>query len=211
MPVKIDFKKKWKNLYNPPTKKVSIVELPEIQYLMVEGQGDPNTSQEFKDTYAIIFPVAYTLKFMSKTKGKDYVVMPPEALWWADNMNEFLEGNKDNWKWFSIMMIPDYITQEMFEEAIITVKEKKADKLPTTFSKLRFEKYNEGKAAQIMHIGPYSEEHDNIMLIHSAIEDMGGHFDGKKWGQYHHEIYLSDPRRAKPERMKTVIRQPFIL
>lgn len=210
MPVKIDFKKKWKNLYQPPTDKVVMVEVPEIQYLMVEGSGDPNTSQEFKDTYAILYPVAYTLKFMSKGKGKDYVVMPPEALWWADDMTDFLEGNKDNWLWISMMMIPDWITKEQFDEVVVQVKEKKGDELPPTFSKLRFEKYSEGKAAQLMHIGHYSEEHDNIMKIHAFIEEQGGKFDGKVWGQYHHEIYLSDPRRVKPERMKIVIRQPFI-
>ena len=210
MSTKVDWKKKWKHLYKPPTGKVVLVEVPEIQYLMVEGHGDPNISQEYKDTFGIIYPVAYTLKFMSKGKGKDYVVMPPEALWWADDMNDFLTGNKDNWNWLSIMMIPNNITEEMFNEAVEQVRTKKADELPPTFSKLRFEKYNEGKAAQIMHIGPFSEEHENIMKIHQFIKEQGGSFDGKVWGQYHHEIYLSDPRRAKPERMKTVIRQPFI-
>jgi len=210
MPVKIDFKKKWKELYQPPIDRVVLVEVPDIQYLMVEGQGNPNTSQEYKDTFGIIYPVAYTLKFMCKPKGKDYVVMPPEALWWADDMNDFLAGNKDNWKWISIMMIPDFITKELVDEAIKQVKEKKADELPPMFSKLRFETYREGKAAQLMHIGPYSEEHANIMKIHQFIEDQGGKFDGKVWGQHHHEIYLSDPRRNKPEKMKTVIRQPFV-
>lgn len=209
MPVKIDFKKKWKNLYTPPVGKVVEVEVPGIQYLMVEGTGDPNTSQEFKDTYAIIYPVAYTLKFASKANGKDYVVMPPEALWWADDMNDFLAGKKDNWKWFSIMMIPDFITQDMYQAAVESVKEKKADELPPTFSKLQFKKYEEGKAAQLMHIGSYSEETENIQKIHQFIEEQGGTFDGQQWGQYHHEIFLSDPRRAKPESMKTVIRQPF--
>ena len=202
-------KKKWKNLYKPPTGKVVVVEVPEIQYLMVEGTGDPNTSQEFKDSYAILYPIGYTLKFMSKGKGKDYVVMPPEALWGADDMRDFLEGKKDNWIWISMMMVPDWITKEQFDEAIVQVKEKKGDELPPSFSKLRFEKYTEGKAAQLMHIGSYSEEDENIMKIHAFIEEQGGKFDGKVWGQYHHEIYLSDPRRVKPERMKTVIRQPF--
>ncbi|NVM28466.1 MAG: GyrI-like domain-containing protein [Candidatus Helarchaeota archaeon] len=210
MPTKIDFKKKWKHLYRPPTDEVVLVEVPKIQYLMVEGKGDPNTSQEFKDTYAVLYPVAYTLKFASKAKGKDYVVMPPEALWWSDDMEDFLKGNKDQWKWFSIMMQPDFITKEMFEDAIKTVKVKKPD-LPPAISKLRFEVYEEGTAAQIMHIGPYSEETANIEKIHKFIEAQGGKFDGLKWGMYHHEIYLSDPRRAKPDKMKTVIRQPFVM
>ncbi len=209
MPVKIDFKKKWKTLYKPPPGKVVEVEVPEIQYLMVEGTGNPNTCQEFKDSYAILYPVGYTLKFMSKGIGKDYVVMPPEALWWADDMNDFREGKKHNWIWISMMMVPDWITKEQFDEAILQVKDKKGDELPPSFSKLRFGKYTEGKAAQILHIGSYSEETENIMKIHAFIEEQGGKFDGKVWGQYHHEIYLSDPRRVKPEKMKTVIRQPF--
>ncbi|MHA1267485.1 MAG: hypothetical protein ACTSRS_19780 [Candidatus Helarchaeota archaeon] len=101
---------------------------------------------------------------MSKKKGKDYVVMPPEALWWAEDMNDFLKGNKDKWKWFSIMMVLNFITQEMFEDAVHQVEEKKGDALPPAFSQLRFEKYNEGVAAQILHIGPYSEEQENIMI-----------------------------------------------
>jgi len=208
MPVKIDFKKKLKHLYNPSATEVTIVEVPEMQYLMVDGQGDPNTSQEFKDTYAILYPVAYKVKFMSKAKGKDYVVPPPEALWWADDMEDFLAGNKDKWKWTSMLMVPDLITPEMVDEAIQFTKEKKPD-LPPTFSNLRFEKYNEGKAAQIFYIGPYSDEHLTILKIHKVIEEQGGTFDGRI--QKHHEIYLSDPRRANPDKLKTVIRQPFIL
>jgi len=207
MPVKIDFKKKLKHLYNPSAIEVTIVEVPEMQYLMVDGQGDPNTSQEFKDTYQILYPVAYKLKFMSKANGKDYIVPPPEALWWADDMEDFLAGNKDKWKWTSMLMVPDFITPEMVEEAIEFTKEKKPD-LPQTFTNLRFEKYTEGKAAQILYIGPYAEEHAVIMRIHQAIGEQGGTFDGHV--QKHHEIYLSDPRRANPAKLKTIIRQPFI-
>lgn len=207
MPVKTDFKKKLKHLYTPSATEVTIVEVPEMQFLMVDGQGDPNTSQEFKDTYQILYPVAYKVKFMSKAKGKDYVIPPPEALWWADDMEDFLAGNKNKWKWTSMLMVPDIITSEMVDEAIEFTKEKKSD-LPPTFSNLRFEKYNEGKAAQILYIGPYSEEHAVIRRIHQIIEEQGGTFDGHN--QKHHEIYLSDPRRANPDKLKTVIRQPFV-
>ncbi len=207
MPVKTDFKKKFKHLYSPSAVEVTIVEVPEMQFLMVDGHGDPNTSQEFKDTYAILFPVAYKLKFMSKANGKDYVVPPPEALWWADDMNDFLQGNKNNWKWTSMLMVPDFVTKEMFDEAVQFTKEKKPD-LPPSFSKLRFEKYAEGRAAQILYIGPFSDENPTIMKIHEVIKEQGGSFDGHI--QKHHEIYISDPRRAKPEKLKTVIRQPFL-
>ena len=207
MPIKIDFKKKLKHLYNPSSTEITIVEVPPMQFLMVDGTGDPNTSQEYKDTYSILYPVAYTLKFMSKAKGKDYVVPPPEGLWWADDMDDFLLGNKNKWKWTSMMMVPDFVNKEMFREAIQSVKEKKAD-LPKTFSKLRFETYNEGKAAQIMYYGPFAEEHATIIKIHEFIKAQGGSFDGQN--QKHHEIYLSDPRRTKPEKLKTIIRQPYV-
>ncbi len=206
MPVKIDFKKKLKHLYNPSATEVVFVEVPEMQFVMIDGQGDPNKSQEYMDTFPALYPVSYQLKFMSKAQGKDYVVPPPEGLWWADEMTDFLEGRKDKWKWTMMMMLPDFITKDMFEEVIKLIKEKKSD-LPPGFSKLRFETYHEGKAAQILYIGPYADEHPTIIKIHKFIEAQGGTFDGHK--QKHHEIYLSDPRRTKPERFKTVIRQPF--
>ncbi len=206
MPAKIDFKKKFKHLYQPPADEVVIVEVPEMQFLMIDGEGDPNTSQTYQDTFAVLYPVSYTLKFMSKANGKDYVVPPPEGLWWAEDMNDFLTGNKEKWKWTMMIMVPDFINKEMVEEAIKKVKEKKPN-LPEIFSELRFEKLHEGKCAQIMHIGPYSDEAPTIEKLHAFIEAQGGTFDGRV--QKHHEIYLSDPRRTKPDRLKTVIRQPF--
>jgi len=207
MSAKIDFKIKLKHLYQPSTTSVSIVDVPGMQFLMVDGQGDPNTCLEFKETYSILYPVAYKLKFMSKAKGKDYVVSPPEALWWADDMNDFIKGNKNKWKWTSMIMVPDFITKEMVEEAIEFTKNKKPELL-SAMSKLHFRVLKEGTAAQIMHIGPYSEETENIAKIHAFIKDQGGRFDGHE--QKHHEIYLSDPRRTSPNKMKTVVRQPFV-
>ncbi|MHA1228889.1 MAG: GyrI-like domain-containing protein [Candidatus Hodarchaeales archaeon] len=203
---KIDLKKKFEELYSAPTEKPKIVEMPQQKYLMIDGQGYPGTSQEYQDAIQTLYPVAYTLKFKAKKQGKDYVVMPLEGLWWADDMNVFLtEGDKDLWKWTSMIMQPDFITKEMFEESLVEVKEKKNPKL---LSKLRFETLDEGKCAQIMHIGPYSEEKDTIEKLYKFIlEEQKGTFDGLK--HKHHEIYLSDPRRIKPERLRTIIRQPF--
>ncbi|CAJ35952.1 GyrI-like domain-containing protein [Methanocella arvoryzae] len=147
-----------------------------------------------------LFPLAYTLKFMiKKRQGIDYAVMPLEGLWWADDMEHFYE-NKDAWKWTSMMMQPEFVTEALFAEAVAEVRKKKA---PAAIDKVRLEKYAEGMCAQIMHIGPYSEEGPTVAKLHAFIDESGYEKTGK-----HHEIYLSDPRRAAPEKMKTVIRQP---
>ncbi|MFX1419794.1 MAG: GyrI-like domain-containing protein [Promethearchaeota archaeon] len=206
MPTKVDFKRSMKEFYLPSPKEVVIIEVPEMQFLMIDGMGSPGDSQEYLDALAGLYPVAFRIKFLSKAKGKDYVVPPLEGLWWADNMADFTEGNRDKWKWTMMIMQPSWITLEMVNEAIESTLEKKPE-LKKKVSKIRLEKYKEGKAAQIMHIGPYSEEGPNIKMIHDFIEENGGSFDGHNLK--HHEIYLSDPRKAKPENMKTVIRQPF--
>jgi len=207
MPVKIDFKKTLKELYQPNSKEVVVVDVPEMQFLMIDGIGSPGDSQEYQDALASLYPVAFKTKFLSKAKGKDYVVPPLEGLWWADNMKDFTEGNRDKWKWTMMIMQPDWITQDMINEAISITKEKKPE-LAHLLPKLRLEKYNEGKCAQIMHLGPFSEEGPTIDKVHSRIKEQGGSFEGLS--NKHHEIYLSDPRKSKPEKMRTVIRQPFI-
>ncbi len=200
---KIDFKKELKHLYSPSAKKVEIVEIPQMNFLMVDGEGDPNTSKSFSDAIEALYPVSYTLKFMVK-KGKigvDYGVLPLEALWWSDDMSTFSTGNKDAWKWTLMIMQPDYITQKMIKEAIEEVARKK--KLASS-PLVRIETYMEGKAAQIMHIGPFSEEGPTIEKVHLFIEENGSRRVGK-----HHEIYLSDIRRAAPKKWKTIVRQPM--
>ncbi|MHA2174904.1 MAG: GyrI-like domain-containing protein [Candidatus Hodarchaeales archaeon] len=205
---KIDYKKKFKDFYQPKANVVSVVDVPAFNFLMIDGKGYPGTSQEYQDAMATIYPISYTLKFMMKKKGKDYVVMPLEGLWWADDMTvfttEFME-RKEEWKWTSLVMQPEFVTEEMVKEAIAEI-EAKGKELPS-LSRIRFESYLEGKSAQIMYFGPYSEEGPTIQKIHDYIKELGGHFDGLK--NKHHEIYLSDPRRTKPERLKTIIRQPF--
>jgi hypothetical protein len=200
---KVDYKKEFKNLYNPPSKEVVVVDVPAFNFLMVDGVGNPNTSQEYKDALEALFAVAYTLKFMVK-KGKsalDYGVLPLEGLWWADDMKSFIEGKKDVWKWTAMIMQPKIVTETLFKDAVEQVKKKKN---PTALPKLRFETFHEGLSAQIMHIGPYSAETANIQKIHAFMRENGYEFNGK-----HHEIYLSDPRKSAPEKMKTVVRQPM--
>lgn len=206
MPSKIDFKRTMKEFYQPNSKEVVQVDVPEMMFLMIDGIGSPGDSKEYIDALAVLYPIAFKTKFLSKAKGKDYVVPPLEGLWWADNMDDFTEGNRDKWKWTMMIMQPDWITQDIINEAIKVTQDKKPE-LSELFPKLRLERYKEGKAAQIMHIGPYSEEGPTIAKIHNFIKDKGGKFDGLK--SKHHEIYLSDPRKANPATMKTVIRQPF--
>jgi len=206
MPTKVDFKKTMKQLYQPSPQKVVEVEVPEMQFLMIDGMGSPGDSQEYQDAIAVLYPIAFRTKFLSKAKGKDYVVPPLEGLWWADNMEDFIKGNRDKWKWTMMIMQPDWISQEIINEAKAIVKEKKPE-LSELIPKVRLEKYKEGRSAQIMHIGPYSEEGPTVQKVHDFIKDTEGQFDGHT--NKHHEIYLSDPRKANPATMKTVIRQPF--
>lgn len=206
---KLDLKKKYKEFYSGKPSEVVQVNVPAFNYLMIDGKGYPGTSQEYQDAMMTLYPIAYTLKFNMKSKGKDYVVMPLEGLWWADDMSIFLskdEEQKNNWLWTSMIMQPDFIIQKDVDLAIKMTKEK--DKPLPGLPKLRFETLEEGLSAQIMHIGPYSDETPNIKKIHEFIKDQGGEFDGHT--QKHHEVYLSDPRRTKPERLKTILRQPFI-
>ncbi len=152
---KIDFKKEYKQLYNPSAKEVSVVDVPDLNYLMIDGEGDPATSQDYRDTFEALFSVAYTLKFMvKKAQAVDYGVMPLEGLWWADDLTKFA-ADRNKWKWTSMIMQPKYVTAEDVNDTIEQVKKKKN---PTALPKVRFECLHEGKAAQIMHIGPYSTE-----------------------------------------------------
>jgi len=200
---KINYKKQLQHLYKPSAKNVEVVEVPQMNFLMVDGEGDPNHSKAFSDAVEALFPIAYMLKFMVK-KGEtavDYSVLPLEALWWADDMSAFRTGNKDAWKWTLMIMQPEFISAAMVEKALENVKKKKR---PVALPLVRFEPFKEGKAAQIIHIGPFSEEGPTIEKVHNFIEKSGRRRVGK-----HHEIYLSDIRRAAPEKWKTIVRQPL--
>ena len=198
---KIDLKKELKDLYNPSAKEIAMVEVPKMSFLMIDGSGDPNTAQEYKDAIGALFNLSYTLKFMiKKTKAVDYAVMPLEGLWWADDMSKFSE-NKDAWKWTAMIMQPEQVTKESVAKAVEELEKKK--KLPA-LSRIRFEGFHEGTVAQTLFIGPYSDEGPTIQKIHEFIRQHEGTLVGK-----HHEIYLSDLRRTAPEKLKTILRQPM--
>jgi len=200
---KVDFKKEFKNLYSPPSNKVEVVDVPTFNFLMVEGVGDPASSQEYKDAVEALFAVSYAMKFTVK-KGKsavDYGVLPLEGLWWANDMTAFVEGKRDNWKWTAMIMQPKFVTGQMFQDTIVQIKKKKN---LTAIPRMRFEAFREGLSAQIMHIGPYSAEKSTVEKIHDFIKGNGYEVNGK-----HHEIYLGDPRKSAAQKLKTVLRQPI--
>lgn len=198
---KIDYKKEFKHLYKPSPKKVDIVEVPKWNYLMIDGEGNPNTSQSFHNAVEALYSLSYTLKFMVKkgTLGINYGVLPLEGLWWADDMSSFSVDDKDSWKWTLMIMQPNLITEDLVKQAMEQVRTKKN---PLALPLLRFESFEEGKAAQTLHIGPFSEEGPTIKRVHAFIEENGSQRRGK-----HHEIYLSDTRRTAPEKWRTIIRQ----
>lgn len=200
---KIDFKKTLKQLYQPSIKEIVSVDVPEMNFLMVDGEGDPNGSKSFSAAIEALYPVSYTLKFMVKNGDLaiDYGVMPLEALWWADDLSAFTFGRKDEWKWTLMVMQPEFITREMVAEAMGAVAKKKK---PVSLPLIRFEAFKEGKAAQTLYIGPFTEEGPTIEKVHSFIDSAGSRRVGN-----HHEIYLSDMRRTAPEKWKTIVRQPM--
>ena len=180
---------------------MSIVDVPDMNFLLVDGEGAP-TSPQYSAAIEALFSVAYTLKFMvKKSKGIDYAVMPLEGLWWMDDMTKFDADKKDEWKWTAMIMQPKYVAAEDFEMAVEAVKKKKN---PAALSKVRFESFKEGAAAQIMYVGPFSAEETTIQKIHGQIQSSGHTLSGK-----HHEIYLNNPATTATEKLKTVIRQPM--
>lgn len=179
-----------------------VLEVPPLRYLMIDGSGDPNTAESYADALATLYPVAYALKFASKARGQDYVVPPLEALWWADDMRTFTSArDKSSWQWTAMLLVPEWVTDEAVAETITTVGETKQ---PPSIDLLRLEPLTEGLCVQTLHIGPYDDEGPVLAELHDRfLPDEGLELTGR-----HHEIYLSDPRRAAPEKLRTILRQP---
>ncbi len=191
-----------KRLYSAKAGKPEVVTVPAMNFLMFDGKGDPVTSKDFHASMEVLYGLSYTIKFtLKKAKGIDFHVAPLEGLWWSDDMADFLRGRREKWLWTMMIMQPAGVTAKVVEEARKAVFEKKGNPL---VRRARFEKFKEGRCAQVMHIGPYSTEAETIQQLHAFIAEQGGSLCGK-----HHEIYLGDPRRAKPEKLRTIIRQPF--
>ncbi|MGO4590537.1 GyrI-like domain-containing protein [Paenarthrobacter sp. 2TAF44] len=200
--MKVDFKKHIET-YKAAHGRFSVVTVPALQFLMVDGHGDPNTSQDYTDALAALYPVAYKMKFFSKQElGRDYTVMPLEGLWWADDMDTFTSArDKSRWDWTLLNMVPDWLTQDHFEDARQIVGKKGQG---TAIDGLRLETFNEGLSVQTLHIGPYDDEGPVLAEMHNRfIPGESLMMSGK-----HHEIYLSDPRHTAPEKLRTILRQP---
>ena len=198
---KVDLKREFKRLYQPSTRDVVEVEVPTFTYLMVDGEGDPNVSQEYAHAVQALFSVSFAAKFLVKqgAPGMDYVVMPLEGLWWADDPTVFVSGDRSRWKWTMMIMQPTLVGADVLDAATARARKKG---LPAV-DRLRVERFTEGRCAQVLHVGPFAEEGPTIERLHGFIHERGS-LAGK-----HHEIYLSDIRRADPRKWKTVIRQPM--
>jgi hypothetical protein len=198
---KVDLKRELKHLYQPSAKEVVQVEVPAFRFLMIDGEGDPNTSVRYAEAVQALFSVSYTAKFMVKKRTQvDYAVMPLEGLWWADDMSAFITNDRSKWRWTMMIMQPHFVAPQLIEESITEVRRKKA--LPAV-GELRLETFTEGSCAQVLYVGPFSEEGPAIQRVHDFIAGRSA-LAGK-----HHEIYLSDVRRADPRKWRTVIRQPM--
>ena len=207
----LDLKKELKYLYAPSAKKVEIVHVPRMQFAMIDGaieKGEgPGTSPGFAEATQALYGIAYTLKFTlkkRKTHAVDYPVMALEGLWWVED-GRFDIRVKDNWFYTLMIMQPDVITPELFEAGVAEVRRKRGD-FPA-LGKLRLEYFDEGQCMQVMHIGRYADEPATVDRMNTFAEE-NGYRDCIGRGGKHHEIYLGDPRKADPAKLKTVLRHP---
>ncbi len=198
---KIDFKRTLKDCYGPARGRFVEVDVPPLQFVMIDGSGDPNTAAAYTQALSWLYPVSYGAKFAAKQHlGRDYVVPPLEGLWWADDPRDFVVRNKENWHWTMMIMLPDFVTPDLYDTAVAKAR-KKLGAPPAT---LRRAALNEGTCLQTLHIGSYDDEGPTLARLHDQeMPDRAVTFNGP-----HHEIYLGDPRRTAPERLKTILRQP---
>ena len=204
-----DYKKEYKEFYMPKNKP-GIVDVPTMNYIAVRGKGDPNAEDgEYKAAIGLLYGIAFTIKMSYKGNYKidgyfDYVVPPLEGFWWQNGVDGVDYAHKENFEWISLIRLPGFVTQKDFEWAIAEATEKKK----TDFSKVEFLTYNEGLCVQCMHVGSYDDEPATVAVMHEYAEQNGYELDITD-ARYHHEIYLSDPRKCDPAKLKTVVRHPI--
>ncbi|WP_261166013.1 GyrI-like domain-containing protein [Microbacterium sp. Marseille-Q6965] len=199
MPEKVDLART-RDSYRARRGEFRVVDVPPMRYLAVDGSGDPNSSARYREALETLYPVAYALKFASKAAGLDYVVPPLEGLWWADDMTSFTTArDKSRWYWTMLLLVPEWIDDDAVDAAIA-----QAEKRTPLRGELRVRELDEGRCVQTLHIGSFDEEGPVLALLHDeVIPGLGLRMTG-----HHHEIYLSDPRRTAPERLRTILRQP---
>ena len=197
---KIDLKKELKHLYSASAKTVAEVDVPPMNFLMIDGSGHPRESEQFPQAMEALYGLAYTIKFILKKIEMDSTVMPVEAVWWSE-LGPFDVDKPQDWRWTAMIMEPPLIDADLVKTASRQLEKRKN---PVALAKIRFEEFSEGTALQILHIGPYSEERPTIAKLHAFAKDKGYKLTGR-----HREIYLSDPGRAAADKLKTIIRQPI--
>jgi len=198
---KIDFKRTLKVLYQPRNRDFEPVEVPALPFVMIDGAGDPNAEPAYRRALEWLFSVSYAMKFAAKSElGQDYTVPPLEGLWWADDPADFARRRKDSWRWTMMIMAPDFLDGTQFDRA----RTKASGKLGRAPDSLRLENYHEGLCFQALHIGSYDDEGPVLRHLHEEVMPR----ERMTFNGHHHEIYLSDPRRTDPAKLRTVLRQP---
>jgi hypothetical protein len=199
---KINFAKEYKQLYQAKPE-FTVINVPSLRYLMIDGHGDPNTSQQYAESVAALYALSYALKFLSKNDlNRDYVVPPLEGLWWAEDMSTFVTRQKAQWDWTMMILLPDWISDHQVQSVQQQLQRKKN---PPRLEQVRVQPYDEGLAVQILHIGSYDDEGPILQQLHQQWLPQHGYRESGK----HHEIYLSDPRRVESSALKTILRQPI--
>ena len=197
---KRDLKSELRPLYFPSPKEPVLVDVPRLSFLMIDGKGDPTSGEMFQSALGSLYGLAYTLKFMLKKKRLDFTVMPLEALWWTEGRESFDADHRGDWLWTAMIAVPEGLKRAELRQAATEASAKKPE---IDYAAVRLESWKEGRCAQILHVGPYAAERPTIERLHTFLSAEGYISHGK-----HHEIYLGDPRRTAPEKLKTVVRQP---
>lgn len=207
MTEKMDFKKTDRALYAGKVGVWGRVIVPEQRFVMIDGRGDPS-GPAYARALAALYPIAYAVKFAQKAKGADFVVPPLEALWWAEDPAAFVAGDRGAWQWTAMLRMPDVVTTEDVEAAREVAMAKAAKKKVDAgaLAEVRYARQTEGDCLQTLHVGPYTEEAPVLADLHDRVMPEAG----LTFGRPHHEIYLSDPRRVAPEKLKTLLRQPVV-
>jgi hypothetical protein len=194
-----DVKKDLKQLYAPKNTDWALLDVPEQQFLAIDGRGNPNTAESYKRAVEALYAFAYTIKMTAKRAGEDFVVGPLEGLWWAEDYAAFTVRAKDSWQWTMLISLPEAVGEDAVEEARESVRRKKKIDAP-----VRLEKLREGRCAQALHVGSYDDEGPLLARLHGEFLER----QGLEPTGLHHEVYLGDPRRVEPAKLKTVLRQP---
>lgn len=198
---KVDFKKRLSALYRAPTGSFAAVDVPTLQFVKVDGKGDPNCEPSYAHAIEWLYSLSYAMKFATKAKsGQDYVVPPLEGLWWADDPADFVKRRKHLWRWTMMIMVPDFVDRPLYDAAVAKAR----DTLGEPPETLRLEPLNEGRSLQTLHIGSYGDEGPILAKLHDEVMPA----QRLTFAGPHHEIYLSDARKTPPEKLKTILRQP---